>query len=151
MESATCCGMESRCKPCMESSRNDAWNQSEGAYTLRVMPCRAKGTDSMPRAGARTAKFARETDSLIKHLPSLCDVSWASSPCSSRNCIASERGTLPSVACGDRMSSIGGGWLKSKGKSKTKLQLCYSIFFHQYFLISDSARFVLVTVSIKRT
>ena len=34
MQSATCCGMESRRKPCMESSRSDAWNQSEGRCTL---------------------------------------------------------------------------------------------------------------------
>ena len=42
MESATCCGME--------SERSDAWNQSEGAYTLRAMPYRRKATDSMHRA-----------------------------------------------------------------------------------------------------
>ena len=35
MYSATCCGMESRRKPCMESSRSDAWNQSEGRCTLK--------------------------------------------------------------------------------------------------------------------
>ena len=40
-------GIGTKCR--MESSRSDVWHQSEGRYTLRVMPCRRKATDSMHR------------------------------------------------------------------------------------------------------
>ena len=53
---------------------------------------------------------------VLTHLPSLRSVSWTSSPCSPKDCIASERGTLSSVACGDGMSSIRRRWLKTDGR-----------------------------------